>query len=231
MPKLRTPPPNPPPPPPLPQARSKLLHLLVRPSLSSSSAAAAASTRPPAAAVGRVEGGGGVDAPPNGSSSRWRGSAFPYLSVLLYVDAAAAIDVLSVAMDSPEAVFRGTGETSPVSSDSPTAFEASRNTPSGGQSYSRDSSSAAGREKAGRPAAGGQPDRKALGGGVWGRRLGRGRARTAVEGEGEARGGGDWRSGGAGWRVVGGADAEDVCPSRRTIIEVSDSRTCVGYMD
>lgn len=193
-----------------------------------------------------------MDALPKGggssSSSRWRGSAYPYLSILLYVDAAAAIDVLSVAMDSPEAIFRGTGgETSPspVSPGSPATAAAAAiggsfgasGTPqqSRGQPYSRGSSSSAagggaGGGRDGPRAAGGSSERKALGGGVWGRRLGRGRARAAVVGEvggggggggGEARGGGgEWQTAGAGWRVVGGADVEDVCPSRSAIIEV-----------
>lgn len=141
---------------------------------------------------------------------------FPYLSILLYVDAGAAIDVLSIAMDSPDAVFRETGGStipSPISPASavPTSFRQSATVPRG-----------RGRE-AGDDMAEGR-------GGVWGKRIGKGRARAigwagapapAASGAG-AEGGG---VGGEGWTEsrVGGKSAEvieNVCPSRRTIVEV-----------
>ncbi|CAN0525334.1 unnamed protein product, partial [Ectocarpus sp. 12 AP-2014] len=48
----------------------------------------------------------GGSSKPWGGDRRWQEAFFPYLAVLLYVDAGATIDVLSVAMDSPDATFR-----------------------------------------------------------------------------------------------------------------------------
>lgn len=196
-----------------PQARANLLHLLVQPSLSS--ATALTST------VGR-EGRPGKQASSaesRPSPSPWKSAVFPYLSILLYVDAGAAIDVLSIAMDSPDAVFRETGDVAVPSPKSPasavpTSFRQSAKVPGGGGVES------------GNDAVEGR-------GGVWGKRIGKGRARaigwagasaTAASGAG-AEGGG---VGAEGWTERGGGGssaevAENVCPSRRTIVEVKRS--------
>ena len=152
------------------------------------------------------------------SRSPWKGAVFPYLSILLYVDAGAAIDVLSIAMDSPDATFPETGDGTippPVSNASavPSSLRKSSSTVPRGRG--------AGDEMEGR-------------GGVWGKRIGKGRARAigwagapVVAASGMAAGAGD---GGVGagmeaWTESGGAGGsaevvENVCPSRKTIIEV-----------
>lgn len=146
---------------------------------------------------------------------------FPYLSILLYVDAGAAIDVLSIAMDSPDAVFRETGDVAvppPISPASavPTSFRQSAKVPRGrGRGRESGDDTVEGR------------------GGVWGKRIGKGRARaigwagasaTAGLGAGaEGRGVGaeGWTEGGGGGSSAEVAD--NVCPSRRTIVEVKRS--------
>ncbi|CAN0444887.1 unnamed protein product [Ascophyllum nodosum] len=84
-------------------ARSSLLHLLVRPTLSPSGATPRSDDLAPV-----LDKSSSHPSRPQQHQRRWRwrGALFPYLAILLYLDAAATIEVLSVAMDSPEAVFR-----------------------------------------------------------------------------------------------------------------------------
>lgn len=214
------------------QARANLLHLLVREALRSPTAPpdlsgsdGGSNGRASSSSRSSTGGTGGRSCP---SRSRWHGALFPYLSVLLYVDAGAAIDVLSVAMDSPDAVFGsepGDGNivlppTSPTDSAAPTSGVV--------PTFHREPSTTS-------HTGGGREGRAALGGGVWRRRLGRGRARAIggfsgaraargaveVSGLGDGDGGGEAMTGGSRDWAEGG---EGVCPSRRSIVEV----TCWG---
>ena len=164
---------------------------------------------------------------------RWQDALFPYLSVLLYVDAGAAIDVLSVAMDSPEAIFRR--ETTPTTTGPPgdmnNGLASPTTTGTASPAFLRESSSSsslASSEAAGGARKGSARNGEALGGGVWGRRLGR-RGRTAraigwSSAAATASSQGDTGAGEGGrWRRVGmgavAAAAENSCPSRRSIVE------------
>ncbi|CAM9755293.1 unnamed protein product, partial [Scytosiphon promiscuus] len=205
------------------KARASLLRLLVRSHLSSSGTAGTvgasavtdrgAGSRGGARAAsgwGGEPGGGGGGTSRGRSRHRWQEAFFPYLSVLLYVDAGATIDVLSVAMDSPDAIFQrestpaatetaaataaardGSGLAFPVAGAGPPAFNRESSSSSSSLSFaaSADGSAwggGAGAESRGGPVdSGGAPGGSS--GGVWGRRLGRrGRAARAI---GRATGG------------------------------------------
>eukprot|EP00903_Cladosiphon_okamuranus_P007783 g7532.t1 len=209
------------------KARASLLHLLVRPSLLHGSSS-------------RLGAGRSTDI--RRRRRRWQDALFPYLSVLLYVDAGAAIDVLSVAMDSPEAIFRreapplalGTGAGDVSGLASPTTPSATTSSP-----LLRDSSSslasfeAGGGGGAGGGGSGVRRNGEALGGGVWGRRLGKGRTARAIGWSSGAASaapldtGGAAGQGGGRWRRVGmgavAAAAENSCPSRWSIVEAVTS--------
>lgn len=122
-------------------------------------------------------------------------------------------------MDSPEAVFRESGDgdfASPASFSSPTG--------AGPTAVSRESVTVSSSVKR-LPVGDKLESRAASSGGAWGRRLGRGQARvvglssslgavvSGVEEENATEFGGE------GWGVGGGRRGS-VCPSRRTIIEV-----------
>eukprot|EP00752_Nemacystus_decipiens_P007971 g7124.t1 len=239
------------------KARASLLHLLVRPSLHQGPSPGSGSV-----SMGREASSSLLSSPhlePSAAARgadrrrrrRWQDALFPYLSVLLYVDAGAAIDVLSVAMDSPEAIFRrdttptsnGPGDANSNDLASTAAAAATAASPALLRESSS-SSSLASFEAAGGAGAGAGGARKgsarngeALGGGVWGRRLGRrGRTARAIGWSSAAAAAGDTdaaaaataaRGDGGRWRRVGmgavAAAAENSCPSRRSIVEAVTS--------
>ncbi|CAN0191491.1 unnamed protein product, partial [Ectocarpus sp. 12 AP-2014] len=227
------------------KARASLLHLLVRPALMQSSSSSIG-----AAGVAAVDGGGrraGGSSKPWAGDRRWQEAFFPYLAVLLYVDAGATIDVLAVAMDSPDATFRR--EVPAAAAAAATATAAGAASLSGDGSglavavpptlHRELSSSSSSFAAASDVARGGGPTGGEAtgsgGGGVWGRRLGRrGRAARAVgwaAGAPVAAGGPEARTkgveGGEGDGVWGGTaaavEAENLCPSRRSVVEAVTS--------
>lgn len=152
------------------------------------------------------------------------------------MDAAATIEVLSVAMDSPDAEFRNSAEEAAFDPGTSLSFPGgpydvlpSSSTPSMNSREFSSSSAMAGQRASGRV-----QDGKPGGGGVWGRRLGRGRARAIAwnssrtsETQDMAHGDGvgvvlgeplEWRNSSV--NLTSGAKKKDECPSRRSIIEV-----------
>ncbi|CAM9825388.1 unnamed protein product [Ectocarpus sp. 13 AM-2016] len=227
------------------KTRKGLLHLLVRPALMQSSSSSIG-----AAGVAAVDGDGrraGGSSKPWGGDRRWQEALFPYLAVLLYVDAGATIDVLSVAMDSPDATFRR--EVPAAAAAAATATAAGATSLSGDGSglavavpptlhreFSSSSSSFAAASdvaRGGGPAVGEATG--SGGGGVWGRRLGRrGRAARAVgwaAGAPVAAGGTEARTkvvegeevDGVWGETAAAVEAENLCPSRRSVVEAVTS--------
>lgn len=164
--------------------------------------------------------------------SRWQDARFPFLAILLYVDAAAAINVLSVAMDSADAVFREAGD---GISASPAPGNASAITPalSSSSSFSSLHREPTPPTSVLRPGRGvitsRETDEKSAsrgGSDVFGRRLGKGGVKAMGWG-GSAQSVVMAGARGAGGKEVGtrdswGTEEEAVCPSRRTIVEVRD---------
>lgn len=194
-----------------------------------------------AAARGRRRA-GGSSSKPWGGDRLWQEAFFPYLAVLLYVDAGATIDVLSVAMDSPDATFRREVPAATATAGAAGAAAGAASLSGDGSSLAvaapptlhRESSSSsfvAAPDGARGGPAGGEATSSA-GGGVWGRRLGRrGRAARTVgwaAGVPVATGGAEARTKVEEEEVDGvwggvAVEAENLCPSRRSVVEAVTS--------
>lgn len=229
----------------LPQARASLLRLLMLPSLHAtvshhdqhqqqqqqprhnSSNNNSNKYRPPHASPS--------SSPLSPQKFRWRHRPFPYLSILLYVDAGATLDILSIAMDSPEAIFTEDEENyrqgrQDIGNQLHQAEERGDSRfpspPSSPANFQRDLVITSSDGVGGRT---GRVGGRAKGGGVWGMRLGRGRSRaTGWTANAQGKSGRE-REGGVGGKDVtwgGGRDGQAlggegvVCPSRRNIVEV-----------